>query len=98
METALCALKLARERVAVGWCQNSYCIRSNGAPNRYCALGAMINDGYPTYAYLLEMTLALRGENTLLHRWNDRPERTQTEVLALYDETIARIARQLPGV
>lgn len=84
------ALREGRARVERGWCQE---ILAEG--NTVCALGgvslALRSRGRPCRYYqatrFLCMALGVKYETDVMS-WNDAPERTQADVLALYDKAI----------
>ncbi len=98
--TTLEVLLRGRARIEEGWCQGvSRIIGSNTA---WCATGA-VEDGMDErgalnarYSALDTLDAALpplqeirRGRGIGIPAWNDDPERTQADVLALYDRAIA---------
>lgn len=79
-----------------GWCQGI----SKSSQGAFCAVGAVtwdpaINRGKSYHAVrIIDMMQYLlpsldSGYPPLLHHWNDKPERTKGEVLALYDMAIS---------
>ena len=96
MPDVLGTLRAGRERIARGWCQGRYATdahggyASTGAANaeawcisgavRFCASGVVV-------VHALRKTLGSRQ----LAVWNDHPDRTQADVLDLFDRTIARV-------
>lgn len=94
--TTIERLKLGRERIARGWTQGHYAVDSAGCTLHYadplavawCPLGALLGG----CAEDIEARLLLRntiGEH--VPTWNDRPNRTQADVLKAFDDTIARL-------
>jgi len=93
-------LEVARGKVALGWIQHR---QQTG--NRYCAYGAVISatrcDAHRTIAALCELQRAHPPLSLMrllpvypLTFWNDRPRRTQREILDLFDRAIdQRMAR-----
>lgn len=83
-------LVAARTLIAEGWTQGEYWTVIDGC-KCYCPIGALTfaSDGYPA-AFTAAWQLLSRAINDkFLVRWNDRPERTQAEVLAAFDRAIA---------
>lgn len=85
-------LRIARWRVAVGWCQGAYVLEYNGTPS-FCAAGACgENDDDAVPSHLLSTKAMLREvtgcQRQGLAEWNDAPERTQAEVVAAFDKAI----------
>lgn len=96
MRTIKEALVEVRGLLAKGWCQGHYAVDSSGVPvhpyNKaacaFCIHGACEKVlGKDERKVLTPLRSAL-GEFTLAE-WNDRPDRTQAEVLALFDKVIA---------
>jgi hypothetical protein len=103
--TAADILKLAREKVAAGWTQGSLTRDAQGATQCsyaeatcYCSWGAILaasdeldlaNPSVRLYAEdLFESTYAEPGVSLI--SWNDRPGRTQAEVVAAFDAAIVK--------
>ena len=101
------ALRAARELLAAGWCQGHFARDNTDYPVHYtdsaavsyCLLGACAlvvlgehSDYDQNHPLIKEIGIALR-QATKLHviDWNDTPGRTQAEVLAAVDATIARL-------
>ena len=98
-EQVIDALVRARELVERGWCQGWFARDADGvevsfasqSACRFCAIGAIrrvadIPDGNNGIGLLFRAG----GLTALdLAAWNDAPERTQADVLALYDAAIA---------
>lgn len=82
------ALQKGRARVEAGWCKFDY----QGPNNTFCALGAIgssdISDALPTVKGALHE--ALPCGHRLISSFNDDPETTKDDVLALFDRAIAR--------
>lgn len=92
-------LRRGRERIAKGWCQRELAVDTNGrlvfpdSPSacRWCAIGGLVdsvaaNDGLENAA-VDALSRAIGGLR--VSEWQDRPERTQADVLAAYDRAIA---------
>lgn len=91
--TTLEHLKAARQRIANGWHQaNNWPegMDPHDPATPCCLLGALvITDPHERgAAMLLRHTL----DTPFLAKWNDAPERTQREVLDLFDRAIASLA------
>ena len=88
-EQVIDALVRARGLVERGWCQGRYEADGQGETRAYCAVGAWLATGEQDVSLTL-LVRALRdaGHGHLIE-WNDAPERTQADVLALYDAAIA---------
>ena len=84
------ALKIGRDRVTQGWCQNTA-----EAAGGVCILWAIagqfmrLRDGQPALSYLRRVV----GDDIV--GWNDTPGRTQAEVEAAYDSAIALAVSEL---
>ena len=89
----------ARVRIAQGWCQRWWARDRlglevhSGSPEAcyWCAAGA-VNSTTNDFNVRGRAEAALNkvlGQDVRI--WNDQPERTQAEVLALYDLTIERL-------
>jgi hypothetical protein len=93
----------ARERVATGWCQGAVAQDEDGravgpgSPDarRWSMLGALLAswEGGPVQ----ELGQAVKSlhtstEHSPLEVWNDRPGRTQTDVVAAYERAIESLA------
>ncbi len=94
--TTLEVLKRGLERVRKGWCQHYYAKTADGHGTgvlnpeacSWCAVGAVnVNDEARTE--LME-TLGF-APHPPVGIWNDAPERTQADVIALFERTIARL-------
>ena len=102
MKTTLEILTGARALIQEGWTQHSYGRDAEGIPCRdladatcFCAIGALImtDRGAKPSENCNKATLLLTQEippefYSRLDDWNDRPERTQAEVLAAFDRAI----------
>jgi hypothetical protein len=93
----------ARERVATGWCQGAVAQDKVGRAvgpgssdaKRWSMLGALLasRDGRPVEELRQAVTsLHTWTEQSPLEVWNDRPERTQTDVLAAFERGIESLA------
>jgi len=101
-EQVIDALVRARGLVERGWCQGLHATDSDGRPvfwrdhraERYCAIGAIYTTPDPRVRMrcVVHLRKAIGGEGDV-SGWNDAPERTQADVLALYDRAIA-LARE----
>src|SRR5687767_6035833 len=94
----------ARERVTVGWCQGTVAQDEDGravAPEssdarRWSILGALLAswNGGPVGDLRQAVTSLLAATERLpLEVWNDRPERTQTDVVSAFERAIDTLAR-----
>lgn len=99
-------LKDARDRIERGWCQYAYALDADGDrvrfsrmsdANSWCALGALYTAADPCEtdagfkcSSLLEDCI---GGDERLSEWNDVSDRTQADVLALYDQAIEKLSR-----
>lgn len=84
-------LRAAREFVATGWTQQMY---HNPRTNCFCAQGAMLRAGIEERTYRLRIynrTLGPEAATSRLIRWNDMKGRTQADVLAMFDNSIAAL-------
>ena len=99
METVKEVLVKARALIAKGWCQGAVSRSGDGTevPHlsdlacSWCIVGAVCAVG-KTSAPALDALRRVTGvRNGYLDNWNDAPERTQADVLAAFDETIARL-------
>lgn len=82
--TTVQILERGRERIAHGWAQKIHYREGD----RYCAAGAI--DGAWIHRAAYEALLReATGSLGLLCVWNDRPGRTQAEVIAVHDAAIA---------
>ncbi len=97
MPDVLGTLRVGRERIVRGWCQETLAEDVNGEgcdelsaeAVSWCAMGAVCVLDLDTRSYALdELNL---GVDTDIAGWNDHPDRTQAEVLDLFDRTIARV-------
>lgn len=88
-------LEEARARVAKGWCQRAYALDADGKPlwatdrraTKWCLRGAVFASAYDDHEEpFLCLARAGVGEGTA---WNDKPGRTQAEVIAVLDHAIA---------
>jgi hypothetical protein len=79
-------LQRARDRIAAGWCQGTLW----DDVGNVCLVGALL--GQVKRPALSEMT-GLLGFGTPVDaiEWNNAPARTQAEVVARFDEAIARL-------
>src|ERR1700694_2298487 len=76
-------LRWGRARVERGWCQGSY---SDG--DRVCALGGVRGDDQYDNSPAAQYLKKALGGTTAVCSWNDAFNRTQADVLALYDKAI----------
>ncbi len=100
------ALKQARAKIAIGWCQisfaedgagNSVDVRSKKACS-WCVLGALLASlprkkrvGF--FASLI-YEVALAARTVELDIWNDDKRRTKNQVLKAFDKAIARAEKR----
>lgn len=92
------ALKEARGLIAGGWCQHAMALDAHGAETdfmdggarRFCIDGACMRVGRWRDSIYTPMTNALRTvlNHPFLVDWNDAKDRTQADVLALFDRAI----------
>lgn len=96
--TTLEILRRGRERVAKGWCQYSLAQDANGkhildtdAPEavKWCALGAPGEGDNATVADAKSRLLQFANTEWMLSAWNNLPERTQAEVVSVFEKAIA---------
>lgn len=93
-------LKAARARIEQGWCQRAYAQDAEGSyvstlspdADSYCLSGALwatagLDDKAVARCLVL---LSEDGRACGVIAWNDQPERTKEEVLARYDQAIAK--------
>jgi hypothetical protein len=94
----------ARERVATGWCQGAVAQDEDGRAvgpgssdaRRWSMLGALLAswDGGPVEELGQAVTSLHRStEQSPLEVWNDRPGRTQTDVVAAFERAIESLMR-----
>jgi hypothetical protein len=94
----------ARERVTIGWCQGTVAQDEDGravAPEssdarRWSILGALLAswNGGPVGDLRQAVTSLLAATERLpLEVWNDRPGRTQTDVVGAFERAIDALAR-----
>jgi hypothetical protein len=96
-------LKRARALVAKGWVQRTF---QRG--NCFCAWGAVMRatksdrlknaaadalNADPTVRAFVTRTTTFSGRGIIIF-FNDAPRRTQSQIVALFDRTIARLERQ----
>lgn len=95
-------LLLARDRLEKGWCQGSF-----AANNHYCIVGSITNikdtnifnkDAWDETYKDTCMVLLKHNRNVNIIDWNDAPERTKEEVIALMDRVISDYTKELIGV
>ena len=99
-------LKGARGRIEQGWCQKASARDAQGtrvlamcsSAVKWCAIGAIDaemqhEDGYHNPI----STIARVAGTDNVAQWNDSPDRTQEEVLAVFDKAIERWGSGLPG-
>lgn len=93
--------------VEKGWCQRAYalsgnqrCLIADDTVTALCMLGAIVRV-HPESIYDISRVLVkTMWPNTtgdcvaVLERWNDRSERQYSEVIDLFDRTIARLERE----
>lgn len=86
-------LMAARETLVVhGWTQGAY-----RKGNAFCAVGALAFNDYSASGDTVEKAKGILAKTLMVREgwalsvssWNDTPERTKEEVLALFDEAIA---------
>lgn len=101
-QRARALLAAARRRVHWGWTQHTEARRADGSPCRpespdatcFCLSGAL--NAIPVlpavYASAVRaLLIQIAPEEGPLFEWNDRPGRTQAEVLALLDRAITAL-------
>ncbi len=102
MSDVLEGLKRAKALIERGWTQHTRARDAAGDPTHadsadavmFCVDGACVRVAFETgidgwaIADRLETALGKRGFNASIARWNDRPDRTKEEVLALMEEVI----------
>lgn len=94
-------LKQAKVLVANGWCQGSYTRDSHGTPSHFsrtsaswCIQGSVIEACRLSDSNMTEEVLDLLREAIglehwdLISKWNDEKDRTQEEVLQVFDAAI----------
>jgi hypothetical protein len=92
---AIVGLRKVRKLIAGGWTRGTFARNARGVPVqaqdkravRFCPSGACWRVGGAWR--LIRLIEAEIGPRATLNIWNDRPERTKAEVLALIDKTIA---------
>jgi hypothetical protein len=95
----------ARERVVTGWCQGAVAQDKDGhavgpgssEARRWSILGALLAswDGVRVEELGQAVTSMLTStEQSPLEVWNDRPGRTQTDVVAAFERAIESLARR----
>lgn len=96
----LIVLEKARERIARGWCQS----KRHSDWGEVCIIGAietvLLGEDHPNISphydlaepYALALGFSGACNYLFAAKWNDAPGRTQAEVLARFDEAIARLA------
>ena len=95
----------ACERVSTGWCQGTIAQDADGRPvgagssaaRRWSMLGAVLAswDGGPVEELGQAVTsLHTSTDQAPLEVWNDRPERTQEEVVTAFERAIHSLARR----
>lgn len=103
-ETPARLMAEARERVRRGWCQGAVAQDEDGRAvrpwsseaRRWSMLGALLAcmDGGPVKVLGQAVTsLHASTEQSPLEVWNDRPERTQQEVVTAFERTIESLER-----
>jgi hypothetical protein len=99
-------LSTARKLIEAGWIQDTFAedmfgnpvYSTDAAACRWCLSGALnkADDVYdrpgPLAVYAFEAIKDEIGEHDI-EAWNDAPDRTQDEVLALIDRVIAKLTR-----
>jgi hypothetical protein len=94
----------ARERITIGWCQGAVAQDEDGravAPEssdarRWSALGALLaswNGGPVGDLGQAVTSLHAATKGSPLEVWNDRPGRTQTDVVSAFERAIDALAR-----
>jgi len=103
LKDELTVLREARSLIEQGWCQRrGKQLLPNGA-TAYCPIYALREAAMDETAYirgLVRLSQNLPRVNhkgkvvfdQILSKWNDQPERSQQEVLDLFDRTIAELA------
>ncbi len=97
--STLATLVRVREIIAKGWCQGAYQIGDS-----YCMVGAiMAATGYWYVGEKLSpnpkdrawelLAVVFPYSTASATAWNDAPERTKADVLARFDEAIARLMK-----
>jgi hypothetical protein len=81
-------LRVAKERIAKGWCQGNFIVEGS-----YCILGALGWFGTGgRHDEAIRILAGLIGKSAEpksgLWLWNDDPDRTQAEVVALLDRAL----------
>lgn len=97
-------LREARKLIERGWCQDAYALDANGDEIRendpsavcWCASGALLVDlNHPDpIVHRARMMFRRAIKNDFIPGWNDRPGRTQAEVLAAFDKAIELAERE----
>jgi hypothetical protein len=98
----------ARERVVTGWCQGSVAQDNDGRvvgprssdARRWSMLGALLAswEGGPVDELGQAVTSLHRStEQSPLEVWNDRPGRTQSDVVTAFERAIESLARREAG-
>lgn len=87
--TTVEVLKLAREKVAGGWCKGHYVKTNPDGKDAYCVAGAISRSGVAgKTGHAYEIFSQAIGSGLSLSAWNDAPNRTKEEVLAAFDKAI----------
>ena len=84
--TELKILQGARNLLAGGWCQGTVYDISAG---KYCAFGAV---WVMKRSYRRRVTLTVPGDWVSITGWNDAKDRTQAEVLEVFDRRIEELS------
>lgn len=85
----------AVDYIKKGWTQGAFARKADGSPTYsldpeavcWCAFGAL-NMAYPDHGYVgvfTELKTAIGGEQLVAY-WNDDPNRTQQEVIAMFEK------------
>ena len=96
MTTAKDILKRARETIKQGWCQGANARDEQNTPVpvlcdsavKWCVIGAIFRQRKNAHMLCDRVRDAADAKN--LVSWNDDPNRTQADVLAVFDKVIER--------
>lgn len=88
-------LREARKLLACGW-QRGYWMNEVNGQTCFCIGGALRYVGLAG-EFEVELPDGQVGDIFLLADWNDRRERTQADVLACIDNSIAALERETPS-
>lgn len=105
MSEQLALLVRARALISQGWGQCAYQSFGRDGATHYCIRGALLAVDHPRYLYdraidtlVCALGRKLAEEHPSLLDYNDAPERTQAEVLELYDDAIRLCGPEAKGV